>query len=845
MQAGTILLGASLLAGLASFALNALPPRRVAWAPLAAHRAFVLSWSALAGALAAMVTAFLAGDLSVEYVWEHTRVDYPFFYKLAGLWGGQKGTALLWAFLLATCLLAETRRALGSLASPDFAVRASRGAPDAHRVALHRVVHALLLAVVLAFVAFLLADEAFRETPIGVLQSSTGAAGRGLQEVLITPLMVIHPPLQFVGYALCAVPAALALAALAARAPTRAWTTPALAWARVAWGVATLGLGLGGLWAYYVLSFGGYWAWDPVETANLLPWLALTAFLHAGKYADKFDEYRLAAPVFAFLAFWLTLFATFATRSGLWVSVHAFTDPTNRFDPDALARLVSIMESHLATRFFVSLLVASAAVAGALLVRRHALDLPRGASVARGYALFAAALAGFALAAPTTLLSLLFDAGRFVGFGRAAAGFGVLVALAVGGPAVWIYLEEPERARASRERRDWSRALMLAAVLLFGVALAVALLLDLQVVNTMDRGVFDARAPLIAAPLVSVLTAMMAHTVFGKRAAAALAAGALALGAIAAFVWRDWWAVALAIPVALGALVATIAKLAHVNRGATGAARAGGVMLLASALLAMIQWSNPPTRVAGFEIPWGLAFPGFALGALALLGAMCALRGARPGLARAGAVAGALAVGYGAGALLALAALALLARAEWREVPTLAPNLRQTGIYLVHVAVALAVLGYAVSTYGQSKDAWEGMPLGTSAPFADGTVAVGRAGGTAESLVVPITLASGGRTTTAEIAFAYKPPPLAHYAQDLRVERGLFRDVYAAGFGVTFGGDEVKTLEPTLARSPEDVTAVTFELTVLPLMTLVWAGLWIMVLGVSLVVAAAVVERRR
>lgn len=778
-------------------------------AALRAHVALTLA------ALAWLATDFLAGTLRHAYVWAHTRVDDPWYYRLSGVWGGEEGTIVLWAGVVALAALFVWRK----------------------RDPLDRRAALLLVSFSGALLAFTLLFGTFDATTPE--QLARAPRGRGLADILLTPLMVIHPPVQFVGYGLIAVPAAYAVASLWS-AEGGAWAGHAYPWARRAWLFATLGLALGALWAYYVLSFGGYWAWDPVETSNLLPWLALTAFLHAGKQRMRGQGHAAASLVLAYGAFLLTLFATFATRSGLWVSVHAFTDPTQRFEPDAAARLLAILDVHAPTRAFLGLL-------GAALFAGVGLHLLRGAhGVARYERYHGAALlvlAGAALLAPRDVWGATFWLATLAT--PLPVGLGILLGLLVGLPFVLRYARDDTHPPM---RLD-VRTLMAAATVLLGIALGVTFLLNAQVVNGPDRAVFDARAPFVALPIASTLTLMLALAPLGKRGALLLTLGALAASIASWALLRTVFA--LALPVCAAAALAAVLKLAHVQgSSAPRRLRVAGALLLLSAILGLVQWSNPPTYVAGRALgddaSLALGAAGLALSTLALLGAVAAFRARGRGLALAGGVAGALALGYGLGALLALAALAAtagqaFARGFWARER---PRVRETGIYLVHLAVALGLLGYAASTYVQEREVFPATPLGATVDVGDYAVTLGDPTGAAsdgriDALRIPLALAKDGEPAGgASLDFTWQPRD-GVYAGRLEVRRALAEDVYVTPMAFHTPDGWVGADSAAGGRAAASgVDMVTFSVSVLPLMSLVWASAWMMVLGMGLVLAA-------
>lgn len=790
---------------------------------LRAHAALLIA------ALLVLLAQFVLSDLSVSYVWAHTDASYPIAYRIAGLWGGEEGTVLLWAALVAAFALVVHR--------------------DARADAVRIRAAGLLVGASTALALVNVATRAFDATDAAQLALAPG--GRGLADVLLTPLMVIHPPVQFVAYALVAPVAALAFASWTLPQDAqreRAWVAAAWPWARAAWLFATLGLGLGALWAYYVLSFGGYWAWDPVETSNLLPWLALTAFMHAGKQHAKFGDHRVSAPFLAVLAFALTLFATFATRSGWWVSVHAFTDPTNRFEPDAPARLLAILDAHMPTRMFIGYALATLLGASALFAARH---LPRGRLVA-ALLVVAAAVAAFD---PAWLLGVAFAAGSAIG--KPAIGAGALLALLAGAPFLFAYLREdaPKRRRGMLD----PRALMTAAVALISLALVVAFLLNLQVVNGPDRVLFDQRAPFLALPIVSLVTVMMARASLGERGAVALAAVGAVAGVVAWFAFPAARVLALAAPLLLAAVVATALKLAHVQgRAAPRVAQAAGVALLVAGFLAIFLWSNPVSAVPDALAPYA-AGAGVVAGVVALLGAVAAFRARWFGVAFAGALAATIATGVG---VVALALLLVARRAFAHPQATQrargrgflraeAARIRETGIYAIHLALVVGLIGVAASTYNAERETLAAVVPGSEVMIGAHALVVGEPvvrfdeAGRVLEVIVPLTL-DGNEARSA--VFGWSGAPSHHYKGILDVARAPHEDVYVSPLAFRLPEGWVSANGPAMAQldasAAPHVEAVSLSVSVLPLMSLVWGGLWGMIAGMTLALAGGTMATR-
>ena len=263
--------------------------------------AYGLSLTALV-ASAVLLVAFLDADFSVAYVVEHSAPGLAMFYRLAGFWAGQQGSFLLWLFLLAAVT----------------AVIAVRGARRVDRLDAGAVL--VLCAVCAVFAALMVIDNG--SDPF--LAAPAGVAPVGLNPLLLHPAMVLHPPALFLGYVGLAVPFAYAVSAAAQRRGDEAWVLASQRWAVAGWTFLSLGIGLGAWWAYVILSWGGYWGWDPVENTSLIPWLTATALLHSFTLYRRRGIFKRWAVSLAMATFWLTIVATWTTRTGLINSVHAF-----------------------------------------------------------------------------------------------------------------------------------------------------------------------------------------------------------------------------------------------------------------------------------------------------------------------------------------------------------------------------------------------------------------------------------------------------------------------------------------------------------------------------------------
>jgi cytochrome c-type biogenesis protein CcmF len=262
-------------------------------------------------AVASLEYFFFTDNFTMAYVAEHSNHALPLFYKFAALWSGQEGSLLFWSWLLS--IYAFSALFLNRKKHPELMP---------------------YVGVVLAGVqTFFLTLNNFVATPFSVLASANSngvfhlarvAEGNGLNPLLQYPEMVIHPPMLYLGYTGFTIPFAFALAALLGRYPGEKWIHITRRWTMVAWCFQSVGILLGAHWAYAVLGWGGYWSWDPVENASLLPWITGTAFLHSVMMQEKRGMMKVWNVWLVFTTFMLSILGTLLTRSGVISSVHAF-----------------------------------------------------------------------------------------------------------------------------------------------------------------------------------------------------------------------------------------------------------------------------------------------------------------------------------------------------------------------------------------------------------------------------------------------------------------------------------------------------------------------------------------
>ncbi len=270
-----------------------------------APHAAILQAMLVVGCFAALVIAFAKSDFSVALVYQHSHSLQPFIYKLTSVWGNHEGSMLLWVMVL-------------SLFGGAVAIMGRDMPHDLRSVTL--AFQGLIAAV---FTGFIL----FTSNPF-LRQVNAPFEGKDLNPILQDPGLAIHPPMLYLGYVGFSICFSFAGAALLLGRVDNMWAKFVRPWALLAWIFLTLGIAMGSYWAYYILGWGGWWFWDPVENASLMPWLAGTAFLHSAIVMEKRGALKVWTVLLAILTFSLSLMGTFIVRSGILTSVHTFaSDP--------------------------------------------------------------------------------------------------------------------------------------------------------------------------------------------------------------------------------------------------------------------------------------------------------------------------------------------------------------------------------------------------------------------------------------------------------------------------------------------------------------------------------------
>ena len=276
---------------------------------VSAERAVYCIWALLSTAVGLLLFALFTGDFRLTHVYENSNLAMSKLYKVTALWGGMEGSLLLWSWLLAgyaVVVVWQNRRK-------------------------YRNMMPYVIAIIATVQTFFLSLNAFVEGPFKVwwagrrvLDLTEVPDGQGLNPLLQYWTMVIHPPILYLGYIGFVVPFAFAMASLITKQPGEEWIHTTRRWTLTVWMFQTTGILLGMNWAYSILGWGGYWGWDPVENASLLPWITATAFLHSVMMQEKKGMMKVWNVSLVSITFWLPIFGTTLTRTGMAQSVHAF-----------------------------------------------------------------------------------------------------------------------------------------------------------------------------------------------------------------------------------------------------------------------------------------------------------------------------------------------------------------------------------------------------------------------------------------------------------------------------------------------------------------------------------------
>jgi cytochrome c-type biogenesis protein CcmF len=805
-----------------------------------------------------LVYYFLEPNLGIHYVHGHTSADYLWYYKLTGLWAGEEGTIVLWVWLITLSIIIE--EAIQSW-------RAKKAEVDDKAILLYDWIRVISMIILIAFLVLLINTDVFK--PTTTLDLVSFPDGKGINRLLLTPLMIAHPPVEFAAYAFMTLPLASALAFLVTG--DNKWTDSSLQWSRLSWLFLSLGIGIGALWAYTVLGWGLYWGWDPVEVANLIPWIALTAFVHTQSYYRNRGQYNFLAPLLAVVTFVLIIFATFETRSGFVASpLHAFTGlGSDLSDPGD--RLVAILEGNLGASFFMMMMLAVLLVAGILFIwmfyniRKREGSLKGAAGVFPSlYMIFLAILLLFAIVDVASFTSLALRVSDLVGFGNQGIGLTILALLTIGIPILWIIYTSQEREDEGEPVTLSSvindKTTMLVSVSILTIWFVTTLLLMIVGSEGLQPEVFESRLPLIIIPLMITLVVCLGWRYLGRLNSIYLIIAlvfATILAYYAVFSGNVFGAYIVALIGALFVAVYRIFMMATGSTRKTGkrSLQVAGLFLIITAIIGMLFWSNL-TRIIGFSPPVKpdllMGALGFLASAGALIGGLFCLRGRSPLIAAIGSILGILTLGYFfVGSVLSIISLILILSSlstfskDRLNVQSVRSIVGGVSPHLIHLAIVLLLIGYAGSTYLMVEEDEDflaySQPLLVGAPVdfegyelrlvdSRGTDADGDGNFEDINAVVEI-IRDGSVIGEANLHLWWMIPANpndAHYMLDVYVENTYYEDIYLIPDAMNTVADGWIWAHENTGNmfTSDDVRGVSFRIKTLPLMSALWGGLW-------------------
>ena len=276
-----------------------------------------------------LIYYFLKTDLRFTYVSDYSSDNLSIGYKLAGVWAGRDGTLLIWSWAIIASIVSERKLSKKESSQKE------------------------ITSLIACFLLLALTIIQLYINPFEINEIIPDS-GKGLNPLLLSPYMIIHPPIVFLSYGMIVLLYASGMSYLITK--NKDWNETIKRWGRASWIGMSLALVLGGYWAYLTLGWGGYWAWDPVETAGLLPWLAMTSLLHTSVMSRRKNNYPILGPLLAMLSFVLVLLESFVTRGGIWSSVHSFiVEDTG----GAWSRLGYVLENDVSVKGFFILMILS------------------------------------------------------------------------------------------------------------------------------------------------------------------------------------------------------------------------------------------------------------------------------------------------------------------------------------------------------------------------------------------------------------------------------------------------------------------------------------------------------
>jgi len=288
-----------------------------------------------------LIYFFYTTNLDYKYVSDYSSKDLNLFYKLSGLWAGRDGTLLIWVWSATLFMVLERKYNTNNDKQKELTTT-------------------ICCLLIFSLSLIQLYINPFTKNEI------TPEVGNGLNPLLLSPYMIVHPPIVFISYGMIVLLYAAGMAHLITGEEN--WNESIKRWGRASWIGMSMALILGGYWAYVTLGWGGYWAWDPVETAGLLPWLSMTTLLHTSVMSRRKKTYVVLGPLLAMLTFILVLLESFVTRGGIWSSVHSFiVEETG----GTFSRLWFVLENDISVRGFFIMIILSIIITLYLVIRKY------------------------------------------------------------------------------------------------------------------------------------------------------------------------------------------------------------------------------------------------------------------------------------------------------------------------------------------------------------------------------------------------------------------------------------------------------------------------------------------
>ncbi|KXA89615.1 hypothetical protein AKJ62_02700 [candidate division MSBL1 archaeon SCGC-AAA259D14] len=768
---------------------------------------------------------FSISELSIEYVLAHTKVSYPLKYKIAGVWAGNAGAILLWTLIT-------------GLAGVVFDYFSSERRMKNIRPVFTAMFFAFILMVVKAGLFSPASEQALDLYPNGF----------GVKPLLTTDLMVVHPPLQFLGYGLTIIPFVAAISYLVFGRED--WTDSlTLQFTRIAWLFYGLGLGVGALWAYQVLGWGGYWGWDPVETASLMGWLALTPLLHILKRRHDRNTHRFLAPVLAGLTFMLIMFSAFASRSGVLGGVHQFARGGKK-------GLVAIVSGNWILSNIVMILAVSTLLTVPLLVYRYSkekafdLRLPK---IYLGVGFILSIIAICDVSAFTkifmVLSSSIYPSNPFFG---SILVFGLILLV----PGLLVYsLSEGEEGELNLRNliKEDNTILLTVGVLILGAA-ASLILLGMGAGGIENQAAFNSRMPYFTIPLALLLIICSTWRTLEVRKIGYIITAGFALGLATYGIFNDLGIHGFEIGFYIVAVAVPLFQIYSIGSRYSDKiySRLSGLLLFVVGLLGIILWSSAPS----VAWPFG-GFTGFLprfimtfLSSIVLISAFSAYKSENRNFIILGTLLGVITFSYWVGAVLSVIALLFLLK-SWNNFSSYGFSLSKirsllntSSRHIIHIGLALLILGFVLSTFMSAQARVQGLNKNGEKSALGYDFRLLGSGGEAEGeefehVYAKIGIYEGGRLVdvgNVSMDWWTGGGVTPHMMEQVTVVSTLREDIYLIPSSFFTEADGWKKSMSKSKFSSSSIQAASFQVEVIPGMNAVWGGMWLMIVGVSVLI---------